>query len=380
MAPLLTAARSTRHRPTTRAALDDQPQHFLVATLPYRHIAITKYTNTSWGSPRRRLLCARGPPTPPHRLQRAVHRQKATAGDRPAGTPATLLGPCHVAPSIGDDTGNIAGIELTKQYWGYAATGLPVKCPTAPPAHCGQPSADAHLSASHPQAPGLLGPPGLRPAPAYDMEVGAGTSHTATFLRAIVPSRGAPLRAAVAPAEGRPLRREPEPHAALLPVPGGAEAVAAGHPRPLSRSLEALGFDLRKNDVRFVEDDWENPRSAPGLLGGVAERDGGDAVHLLPAGRRPRLQPDHARYLRARAPRDVLQGKENVFDLVWTHGRSAASGASSRTATSTTRTRSSSRPTTSSSRTRPGCSSCSRSSRPRRSACSKRSWRCPATR
>ena len=41
------------------------------------------------------------------------------------------------------------------------------------------------------------------------------------------------LRAALAPAQGWPLRREPEPPAALLPVPGDHEAVAGRHPGPL---------------------------------------------------------------------------------------------------------------------------------------------------
>ena len=62
----------------------------------------------------------------------------------------------------------------------------------------------------------------------YDMEVGAGTFHPATTLRALGPK---PWNAAyVQPSrrpEGRPLRREPEPAAALLPVPGDPEAQPA---------------------------------------------------------------------------------------------------------------------------------------------------------
>src|SRR5580693_7285171 len=49
----------------------------------------------------------------------------------------------------------------------------------------------------------------------YDMEVGAGTFHPATTLRA--------------------LRRKSQPAAALLSVPGDPQAVAAGHPGPLSQ-------------------------------------------------------------------------------------------------------------------------------------------------
>jgi hypothetical protein len=68
------------------------------------------------------------------------------------------------------------------------------------------------------------------------------------------------LCAAQPPPQGRPLRREPQPPAALLPVPGGAQASAGANILELYLgSLEALGFDLKKNDIRFVEDDWENP-------------------------------------------------------------------------------------------------------------------------
>ena len=62
----------------------------------------------------------------------------------------------------------------------------------------------------------------------YDMEVGAGTFHPATTLRSLGPK---PWKAAyVQPSrrpEGRALRRESQPAAALLPVPGDPEALAA---------------------------------------------------------------------------------------------------------------------------------------------------------
>lgn len=58
----------------------------------------------------------------------------------------------------------------------------------------------------------------------YDMEVGAGTSHTATFLRAGTRTVESGLCTAVAAAKGRPLWRQSEPLAALLPIPGGTEA------------------------------------------------------------------------------------------------------------------------------------------------------------
>jgi len=94
----------------------------------------------------------------------------------------------------------------------------------------------------------------------YDMEVGAGTSHTATFLRALGPEpwRAAYVQPSRRPKDGRygenpnRLHQHHQFQVVLKPSPTNILELYLG-------SLEALGFDLRKNDVRFVEDDWENP-------------------------------------------------------------------------------------------------------------------------
>ena len=93
-----------------------------------------------------------------------------------------------------------------------------------------------------------------------DMEVGAGTSHTATFLRAIGPEpwKCAYVQPSRRPKDGRygnnpnRLQHYYQYQVVLKPAPADILDVYLG-------SLEALGFDLRQNDVRFVEDDWENP-------------------------------------------------------------------------------------------------------------------------
>jgi glycyl-tRNA synthetase alpha chain len=94
----------------------------------------------------------------------------------------------------------------------------------------------------------------------YDMEVGAGTFHPATTLRALGPK---PWRAAyVQPSRrpnGRPLRREPEPAAALLPVPGDPEAEPVQPAGALSRLARRHRHRSLLHDIRFVEDDWESP-------------------------------------------------------------------------------------------------------------------------
>ena len=80
----------------------------------------------------------------------------------------------------------------------------------------------------------------------------------AARARAEAVERG--LCAAVAPAEGRPLWREPQPAAALLPVPGDPEAVSPPDLQELYlKSLYAIGIDPTLHDIRFVEDDWERP-------------------------------------------------------------------------------------------------------------------------
>ena len=94
----------------------------------------------------------------------------------------------------------------------------------------------------------------------YDMEVGAGTSHTATFLRALGPEpwRAAYVQPSRRPKDGRygenpnRLHQHHQFQVVLKPSPPDILDLYLG-------SLEALGFDLKKNDVRFVEDDWENP-------------------------------------------------------------------------------------------------------------------------
>src|SRR5947208_4222591 len=92
----------------------------------------------------------------------------------------------------------------------------------------------------------------------YDMEVGAGTFHTATFLRAVGPEpwRAAYVQPSRRPTDGRygenPFRLQHyyQYQVIVKPSPDDAQELYQG-------SLEALGVDLRKHDLRYVEDDWE---------------------------------------------------------------------------------------------------------------------------
>ena len=94
----------------------------------------------------------------------------------------------------------------------------------------------------------------------YDMEVGAGTSHTATFLRAIGPEpwRAAYVQPSRRPKDGRygenPNRMQHyyQFQVMLKPSPDDIQDLYL-------KSLAAIGIDAKIHDIRFVEDDWESP-------------------------------------------------------------------------------------------------------------------------
>jgi glycyl-tRNA synthetase alpha chain len=94
----------------------------------------------------------------------------------------------------------------------------------------------------------------------YDVEVGAGTLHPATVLRALGPKpwRCAYVQPSRRPSDGRygenpnRLRHFHQYQVILKPNPPDMQALYLG-------SLEAVGIDPALHDIRFVEDDWENP-------------------------------------------------------------------------------------------------------------------------
>ena len=151
----------------------------------------------------------------------------------------------------------------------------------------------------------------------YDMEMGAGTFHTATFLqihrsRALVGS----VRAAFTPSHRRPVRRQSVSPAALLPIPGSHQTFAAADSRSVSRITARAGLRhartrraIRGGQLGIAH----SRRLGPGV-GSLVERNGSHAIHLLPAGRWPRLQTrDRRNHLRSRAPRDVPAGCREHF-------------------------------------------------------------------
>ncbi|HEY1326448.1 MAG TPA: glycine--tRNA ligase subunit alpha [Casimicrobiaceae bacterium] len=156
----------------------------------------------------------------------------------------------------------------------------------------------------------------------YDMEVGAGTSHTATFLRALGPEpwRAAYVQPSRRPKDGRygenpnRLQHYYQFQVVLKPSPADILDLYLG-------SLTALGFDLRANDVRFVEDDWENPTLGAWGLGWEVWLNGMEVTQFTYFQQVGGLDCDpitgEITYGLERLAM-YLQGKDNVFDLVWT--------------------------------------------------------------
>ena len=158
----------------------------------------------------------------------------------------------------------------------------------------------------------------------YDMEVGAGTSHTATFLRALGPEvwRAAYVQPSRRPKDGRygnnpnRLQHYYQYQVVLKPAPANILDLYLG-------SLEALGFDLKTNDVRFVEDDWENPTLGAWGLGWEVWLNGMEVTQFTyfqqVGGIDCKPITGEITYGLERLAM-YIQGKESIYDLVWTDG------------------------------------------------------------
>ena len=156
----------------------------------------------------------------------------------------------------------------------------------------------------------------------YDMEVGAGTSHTATFLRAIGPEpwSAAYVQPSRRPKDGRygdnpnRLQHYYQFQVVLKPAPANILDLYLG-------SLRALGFDLRANDIRFVEDDWENPTLGAWGLGWEVWLNGMEVTQFTyfqqVGGIDCKPITGEITYGLERLAM-YLQGVQSVYDLVWT--------------------------------------------------------------
>jgi glycyl-tRNA synthetase alpha chain len=158
----------------------------------------------------------------------------------------------------------------------------------------------------------------------YDMEMGAGTFHTATFLRSIGPElwRAAYVQPSRRPTDGRygenPFRLQHyyQFQVTLKPSPLDMIDLYLG-------SLRALGLDLLVHDIRFVEDNWESPTLGAWGLGWEVWLNGMEITQFTyfqqVGGLDCRPVTGEITYGLERLAM-YLQGVESIYDIVWTRG------------------------------------------------------------
>jgi glycyl-tRNA synthetase alpha chain len=158
----------------------------------------------------------------------------------------------------------------------------------------------------------------------YDLEMGAGTFHTATFLRAVGPEpwSAAYVQPSRRPTDGRygnnPFRLQHyyQFQVAIKPSPEDFQELYLG-------SLRSLGFDPLTHDIRFVEDNWESPTLGAWGLGWEVWLNGMEVSQFTyfqqVGGLDCRPVMGEITYGLERLAM-YIQGKESIFDIVWTQG------------------------------------------------------------
>ena len=162
----------------------------------------------------------------------------------------------------------------------------------------------------------------------YDMQMGAGTFHPATFLGAIGPE---PVQAAYVQPSRRPtdgrygenpnrLQHYFQFQVVLKPSPENFQDLYLG-------SLSSLGLDMLKDDVRFVEDDWESPTLGAWGLGWEIWINGMEVSQFTyfqqVGGLDCKPVTGEITYGLERIAM-YLQGLDSLFDLVWCEGSNSA--------------------------------------------------------
>jgi len=153
----------------------------------------------------------------------------------------------------------------------------------------------------------------------YDVEMGAGTFHPATTLRALGPKpwRAAYVQPSRRPTDGRygenpnRLQHYYQFQVILKPAPADSQALYL-------KSLDALGIDMQRHDIRFVEDDWESPTLGAWGLGWEVWLDGMEVTQFTYFQQVGGIECDpvstELTYGLERLAMYV-QGVENVYDL-----------------------------------------------------------------
>ena len=157
-----------------------------------------------------------------------------------------------------------------------------------------------------------------------DMEVGAGTFHPATFLRAIGPEswNTAYVQPCRRPTDGRygdnpnRLQHYYQFQVTLKPSPEDIQALYLS-------SLESLGIDMTIHDIRFVEDNWESPTLGAWGLGWEVWLNGMEVTQFTYFQQVGGLEcypvSGEITYGIERIAM-YLQGVDSIYDIVWTNG------------------------------------------------------------
>jgi len=158
----------------------------------------------------------------------------------------------------------------------------------------------------------------------YDMEVGAGTFHPATFLRAVGPEpwSAAYVQPSRRPTDGRygenpnRLQHYYQYQVVIKPSPPNLQELYLG-------SLQTLGIDTLVHDIRFVEDNWESPTLGAWGLGWEVWLNGMEVTQFTyfqqAGGLECKPVTGEITYGLERIAM-YLQNVESVYDLVWTDG------------------------------------------------------------
>ena len=156
------------------------------------------------------------------------------------------------------------------------------------------------------------------------MEMGAGTFHTATFLRAIGPEpwNTAYVQPSRRPTDGRygenpnRLQHYYQFQVALKPSPKNIQELYL-------QSLREMGFDPLEHDIRFVEDNWESPSLGAWGLGWEVWLNGMEVTQFTyfqqVGGLECKPVTGEITYGIERLAM-YLQGVKSVYDLIWTNG------------------------------------------------------------
>ena len=158
----------------------------------------------------------------------------------------------------------------------------------------------------------------------YDVEVGAGTMAPETFLRVLGPKpyRVAYVQPSRRPADGRygenPNRLYKHQQLQVILKPSPADVIDQ-----YLGSLEAIGIDLRKHDIKFEEDNWEAPTLGAWGVGWQVMLDGLEITQFTYfqqcGGIDLDLVPAELTYGIERLVA-FLQGKDSIYEVEWTDG------------------------------------------------------------